>query len=191
MSKPGKILLLAGFLFFVVLYVFRLAYSGWHDSMWVPLVIGTVLILSGLVKERTSLFQFFTMRTTKHGLNMGAIILLALAGLICANILAVRYEKKFDWTSDKFNTLSDQSVKTARALKRDTELVLLFRNEEQGSDSVPKVIGDLAGMYRNESGKIHFSAINALQDPATAQKYDYTSGPFAFYGKHFSRKFFF
>lgn len=188
MSKPGKILLLAGVLFYVVLYVFRLTYGGWHDSMWVPLVLGTLLLIAGVARDFRAIASFFTLRTTKHGLNMGAIILLALAGLICLNFLAVRYEKKFDWTSDKLNTLSEQSVSTAKNLRADTELLLLYRAEEQNGENIQKAIGDLAAMYRNHSTKIKFRAVNALKNPAAAKDFDYATGPFAFFAVQGAKK---
>ncbi|RYZ75952.1 MAG: hypothetical protein EOP05_06455 [Proteobacteria bacterium] len=181
MSKPGKYLLVGGFAFLLLLFIFRVTYQGWHDSMWVPLVLGLGLSISGLVRDRTAVSQFFTMRTTKHGLNMGAIIVGAVIGMICLNILAVRYEKKFDWTSDRLNTLSDQSMKAAKGLRKETRLVLLFRSNEVGGENVQKAVSDLAKMYMNESGKITFQTVNALQDPGEAQKFDYTAGPFALF----------
>jgi ABC-type uncharacterized transport system involved in gliding motility auxiliary subunit len=188
MSKQGKVLLIAGLLFLVVLYIFRVTYEGWHDSMWVPLVLGLLLTTAGVARERIAIAQFFMMRTTKHGLNMGAIILFAAAALVCANIFAVRYEKKFDWTSDKLNTLSDQSAKAAKGLKRLTEFVLLYRNDEQGGENVQKAVRDLAKLYMNESSQITFQSFNALQDPARAQKFEYSSGPFAFFAVQGDRK---
>lgn len=188
MSRPGKYFLFGGFAFLILLFIFRVTYQGWHDSMWFPLVIGIVLSSMGLLRDRATVLQFFTMRTTKHGLNMGAIILAAVVGLICLNVFAVRYEKKFDWTSDRLNTLSDQSVKSAKALTKETQLILFFRNDEVGGENVQKAIGDLAKMYKNESGKISYQAVNALQDPGQAQKFDFASGAFAFFAVQGDRK---
>ena len=188
MTKSGKLLLLFGVLFYAALYIFRLAYGGWHDSMWVQLVLGTLLFFGGLIKERRALLEFFAMRTTAQGLNMGAILLIAIAGLTCLNILAVRYDKKFDWTSDKLNSLSDQSQKAARAIRTETKLVLLYRNDNQSGDNVQKSIKDLATMYSVLNSQIRFSSFNAVVDPTTARQFDYTSGPFAFFAVQGERK---
>lgn len=181
MSKGGKILILFGALFYAGLYIFRIAYTGWHESMWVPLVLGTLLFFGGLIKERRALVDFFTMRTTREGLNMGAILVLALVGLTCLNILAVRYDVKFDWTSEKLNSLSDQSVKAARAIQGEATFVLLYRTEQQNGESVRTAIKNLVEKYQNVNRDLRFQSIDALLDPAAVQKYDYTSGPFALF----------
>jgi ABC-type uncharacterized transport system involved in gliding motility auxiliary subunit len=188
MSKPGKVLIIAGLLFYAGLYVFRLAYGGWHPSLWVPLILGTVLLGLGLIKDARSILGFFTMRTTKHGMNMGALILIALVGLTCVNVLSVRYNKKSDWTSDKLNSLSDQSIKAAQALKDETQLVLLYRSDEQGGENIQRTIKDLASMYQNVQSKITFTSTNAIIDPATAKQYDYSAGPYALFARQGDRK---
>lgn len=188
MSKPGKVLIIAGLLFYAGLYVFRLAYGGWHPALWVPLVLGTLLTVSGVVKDARAIFNFFTMRTTKHGMNMGVIILIALLGLTCVNVLAVRYNKKSDWTSDKLNSLADQSLKAAQALKADTQLVLLYRNDEQDGENIQRTIKNLASMYQSASSKITFTSTNAIIDPAAAKQYDYSAGPYALFAQQGDRK---
>lgn len=179
MSKAGKFLFLFSALFFLGLMAFRFVYGGWHDSMWVPLGLTLVLFFTAAAKERQIIATFLSMRTTQHGMNMGVLILLAFAGAVCINLLAVRYEKKFDWTSDKLNSLSDQSVKAATALKADAEVILLYRNEQAQGENLQRQVRDVIGMYQNATAKIKFSAYNALQRPDLAQKYEFTYGPFA------------
>lgn len=189
MSKASKIFLIGGALFWAAMYVFRLVYGGWHPALWVPLTLGFLLIVAGVAKDWRNLLAFFTMRTTKQGLNMGAVIAIALVGLTCVNILAVKYNHKFDWTSDKLNSLSDQSVKVAKALTQDTKFVLLFRPDDpNGGDNVQRSIKDLAALYQNVSPKISYESHNAIVDPGTAKSYDYSSGPFALFVQQGERK---
>lgn len=188
MSKQGKFLFLFSGLFFVALFLFRLVYEGWHDSMWVPLGLGVALFVAGVVLERRVLLEFFTMRTTKHGMNMGALILIALVALTCVNVLAVRYEKKWDWTTDKLFSLSDQSSKAAKNLKADTEIVLLYRPGEPTTENIDKNVKDLVDLFRNANDKIKYSVYNALKRPDMAKKYEYTFGPFALYALQGAQK---
>lgn len=188
MSKAGRILIIGGLAFWAALYAFRLAYGGWHPALWVPLVLGFVLLAIGLGKDWKSILAFFTMRTTKHGLNMGAVILIALIGLTCLNILSVKYNHKFDWTSDKLNSLSQQSVKTAQGLSQETELVLLYRADDPAADSAQKQIKELAGLYLNVGPKLSYESHNVIVDPASAKPYDYSSGPYALFAKQGDRK---
>jgi ABC-type uncharacterized transport system involved in gliding motility auxiliary subunit len=180
-SKAGKFLFSFAVLFFLGLLGFRYVYGGWQNSMWVPLGLSVALFIAGVFKDWRAIRDFFAMRTTKHGLNVGALIIIALVGLACVNFLAVRYEKKFDWTSEKLNSLSDQSIKAARGLKADTEFTLLYRNDQSQGESVQRAVQDLLSMYQNVAPKLKYSAYNALQHPELAKKFEYTTGSYAFF----------
>ena len=83
--------------------------------MFGPLGIAVFFFGLAVFKDARFYLEFLTMRTTKHGMNMGALILMAVVALVSINFLAVRYEKKFDWTSERLNSLSDQSLKAFKA----------------------------------------------------------------------------
>ncbi len=188
MSKAGKFLFLFSFLFFLVLCMTRIIYGGWHDGMWGPLGLSIVFFALGIAKDHRAIREIFGMRTTKHGMNMGALIVLVIAGLTCLNILGVRYEKKFDWTSENLNSLSDQSRKAAQSLKQETTLVLLYRKGATGEENVARSVADLASMYQNVNKSIKYEAHNALQRPDLAQKYEFSSGPFVVYAVQGEKK---
>lgn len=188
MSKAGKILLFLSVVFFIALCVMRIVLGGWETFMWVPLALSLALCVAAVVKDRSVIKEFFFLKTTKHGMNMGVLILLVLTGLICLNFLAFRYEKKFDWTSEKLNSLSEQSVKAAEAMKAKTELVLVYRKEEDEGRNFVAEIRELARMYENASEQIKFVAYNALQRPDLQVKYEFRQGPFVFYATQGDRQ---
>lgn len=195
LSKVGRILFAFSGLAFVILAVCRLIYGGWHPSFWVPLVLTVAFFVGGVVKDWRALREITGMRSTKYGMNMGALILTALVGLVCVNFLADRYNKKFDWTAEKLNSLSEQSVKAAKALNADTELVLLYGRQSGGGDDpanspeqVEKHVKILADMYEGVTPKIKFTAYNALTRPDLAQKFEYNFGPYAFFATQGERK---
>jgi ABC-type uncharacterized transport system involved in gliding motility auxiliary subunit len=179
-SKIGKITLFFAFLSFAALMATRLVLGGWHNGMWAPLAMFILFLGWSLTADRAFWVEFLSMRTTKHGLNMGVLILIALVGLIAVNVLAVRYEKKFDWTSEGLNSLSEQSVKTVKGLQKDVELVLLYRKEQQ-QENLERATRDLADLYTNASSKIKFTAYNALTRPDLAKQYGFTYGPYALF----------
>ena len=129
MSKISKLSFLIAFLFLIVLFSWRFVAGGWNNAMVVPLIIIFGFFFYGLIKEGRTIAGFLSMRTAKHGMNMGAMIFLAIAFLIILNVFAVRYEHKFDWTSNKMNSLSGQSVQAVHSLKSDVEFVLLYRKQ--------------------------------------------------------------
>ena len=189
MSKAGKILFAFSVLSFLILGAARLIYGGWDNSFWIPFGMMIFFFIGGIVTDHRAIRDIFGMRTTKHGLNMGAMILIVLVGLVCVNYLSSRYEKKFDWTSDKFNSLSEQSIKAAKALKEPTQLLLLYgKDTGPNADQVQKSAKSLFDMYRNVSDKIDYKAYEALKRPDLAQKYEYTTGAFAFFAVQGERK---
>lgn len=187
MSKIGKICFGFSFLAFFILGSARLIYGGWHDSFWVPFTLMFVFFAVGVAKDWRALKEIFMMRTTRHGMNMGALVITAFAGLACVNFLAARYDKKMDWTSEKLNSLSDQSVQAAKAIKEETELVLIYR-KEGAEENVPRVVGDLVAMYRDVNDKIKYAPYNGLQRPDLAQKYEFNYGSYVFYAVQGDRK---
>lgn len=187
MSKAGSILFLFAFLFMGGVMVARTVIGGWIDPMWVPFGLAILCFLGALAKDWRSLGEFFTLKTTKHGMNMGAAILLALVTIVCLNVLAVRYNKSFDWTQEKIHSLSDQSSKAVRSLKADTEIVLLYNPEDQPATSVSQNLGFLVRMYENENKRVRYSPYDARRRPDLTKKYE-MAGNFAIYAVQGERK---
>ena len=183
MSRAGKFLFLFSFLFFLILCVTRIIYGGWQSGMWGPFLLCIILFVLGCIKDARGIREIAGMRTTKHGMNMGAAIALVIAVLTCVNIFGVRYEKRWDWTSDRLNSLSDQSVKAVQSLRGETRLLLLYRKGQTGEDNISRSLADLAQMYQNvavkSAAKLKYEASNALQRPDLAQEYDFQQGAYA------------
>jgi ABC-type uncharacterized transport system involved in gliding motility auxiliary subunit len=189
MSKAGRILFGFSMLAFVILTLSRAVYGGWHDSFWVPLVLFVVLGAIGVFKEWQFLKEVALLRTTKYGMNTGASVAIALVALVCINVIASRYDKKFDLTKERLNSLSDQSIRVAKAISADTQIVVLTGKEANASgEDVVRGSHDLVDMYHNVNNKIQFVNYDALTRPDMAQKYDYTYGPFATYVVQGERK---
>lgn len=187
MSKAGKFLFLFSFLFFLVLCVTRIIYGGWHDGMWGPLGLSITFFVLAIAKDWRALRDIFGMRSTKQGMNTGVLILLVVAGLTCVNILAVRYEKKFDWTSERLNSLSDQSRKAAEGIKAETTILTLYR-KGAAEENAARSVNDIVSMYKQVNPKITSSGYDALQRPDLTQKYEFQSGAYVVYAVQGEKK---
>jgi len=187
MSKAGKILFTFSFLALLILFVARLTYGGWHASFWVPFGLWLGLLALACAKDRRALKEYALRRSTKYGMNTGVTIAVAVGGLVCLNVLANRYEKKLDWTTERLNSLSEQSLKVAKAVTTDTELVLLT-GKDTPTENVGRSVRDLVDMYQNVNDKIRLSMYDALNRPDLAQKFEYTAGPYAFFAVQGERK---
>lgn len=180
MSKSSKFSLLFSGLLAVSVVVLRIILNGWVDFLWYPLVAAVVLFVFALFRDWRLMLEFFTLKTTKHGMNMGALILTMVVFLIAVNFLAVTKEKKWDWTSEGLNSLSEQSVKAVGGLKVDTDFVLLYRKGEN-DEATRRTVTELMERYMAASPKVHLKMYNALERPDLAQKYEYSSGPYGFF----------
>ncbi|CAN5682964.1 Gldg family protein [soil metagenome] len=178
MSKVSKASLLFAGLFAVAVVVIRLILGGWTPLMWIPLGLSLALFVFAIVRDWRLMLEFLTLKTTKHGMNMGVLILTMFVFLVAANFLAVARERKWDWTSEGLNSLSEQSVKAVENLKVDTDIVLLYRKAEN-DETTRRQVSDLATLYMNASPKVHLKVYNALERPDLSQKYEYKTGPFA------------
>lgn len=180
MSKISKVSLLLSGLFAVAVVVTRIILNGWVDGMWAPLGISIALFLFALFRDWRLMFEFFTLKTTKHGMNMGAMILTVIVLLVAVNFLAVTKDKKWDWTSEGLNSLSEQSVQAVSGLKTETDLVLLYRKGEN-DEQIRRQAQDVAALYTAASNKLQLKMYNALERPDLAKAYEYRSGPYALY----------
>ncbi len=181
MSKIGKACLLISGLFILASGVTRLAMGMWHDSLYVSLGIALVFLVLAVAKDHQTYLEFLTMRTTKHGMNMGVLILIVVVFLISINFIAAKNDKKLDWTSEGLNSLSEQSVKAAKAVSEDLKVILLSAKEQRDQDSLRAQMQQLVNMYSNQNSKISFVPYNARQRPELAQKYGFTSGEFGIF----------
>ncbi len=186
MSKISKICLGTGILFLVVAGIARLILNTMHPALYAPLGLGVAAIIAVFVIDRKFFYEFFTMKTTKHGMNMGWLIVMALVSIFVVNFLAVRYEKKWDLTKEGLNSLSDQSLKILSTLKSPVTFVLLYSKQEQ-AEANKKRVSDFIQLYREKSSKVNFEAYSALNKPALAEKFEFKNGDIGLFAEYEDR----
>lgn len=107
--------------------------------------------------------QWLKARQTKYVAYLITYVLVVIAVITVANVLADRYNKSYDSTSNKRYSLSDQTAKIVKGLKQDANITyfnptLKFK---QGKD--------LLDEYANLSPKVHVKYIDPDKDPEQAQ----------------------
>jgi ABC-type uncharacterized transport system involved in gliding motility auxiliary subunit len=107
--------------------------------------------------------QFLKARQTKYAAYAGTYIAVVLAILATANVLANRYDKSFDATSNKRYSLSDQTVKIVKGLKQDATITYFDRP----SGFAPSK--DQLDLYSNLSPKVHVKYVDPDKDPMAAR----------------------
>jgi ABC-type uncharacterized transport system involved in gliding motility auxiliary subunit len=102
-------------------------------------------------------------RQTKYAGYVTVYILVILAVLGAVNFLANRYDRSWDATANKQFSLSDQTIKVAKGLNRDVQLIYFG---DTGSFPGAK---DLLGQYSSLSPKIHVQYVDPVRKPQIAR----------------------
>jgi ABC-type uncharacterized transport system involved in gliding motility auxiliary subunit len=107
--------------------------------------------------------QFLKARQTKYAAYAGTYIAVVLAILATANVLANRYDKSFDATSNKRYSLSDQTAKIVKGLKQDATIT--YFDGPRGFAPAK----DQLDLYSNLSPKVHVKYVDPDKDPMAAR----------------------
>lgn len=102
-------------------------------------------------------------RQTKYAAYAATYIIIFVAVLVVANILADRYNKSFDATSNKRFSLSDQTKKIVKDLKQDVNIS--YFDKPTGFQQAR----DLLDRYSNLSPKIHVKYVDLYKNPQLAR----------------------
>jgi ABC-type uncharacterized transport system involved in gliding motility auxiliary subunit len=107
--------------------------------------------------------QWRTARQTKYAAYAATYFLVVIAGAVVANVLADRYNKSFDATSNKRYSLSDQTIKIVKGLKQPATITY-FNQSTRFHDGK-----DLLDQYANLSAKVQVKYVDPDKDPEVAR----------------------
>ncbi|NJM10353.1 MAG: hypothetical protein HC883_05725 [Bdellovibrionaceae bacterium] len=169
MSAKAKISLLLAFLFSMVAVVLQVMTGMWLNLNSVMLGISGAFLVAAVVLDWKLYWEFLTMRTTKHGMNMGLMIILTITLLVCLNYLANRHNKTWDLTQEKLNSLSDQTTSLLRNLKEDLQIKVFYKGSP-GNEERQRVKQNLQP-YQEASHRVKVSFINSYVESELALQY--------------------
>lgn len=164
MSSKGKLSFVVGLFSFVILSGLYFALRTWMPFMWVFLALSIFGILIWVYLDRNILHNFFTTKTTRHGLNMGALVLIVLGLLATINFVGARHYATLDFSTNKLNTLSPQSLQLLKGLDSPLNAYFFYKNGSDRVEENKKVFRDLVKKYQDVSAqvKIQFIEMNEM-----------------------------
>lgn len=133
----------------------------------VILIAGGVLVLASIVVGFGEIIKFFSKRSSQLGTNTGILVLGVIAILIVVNYLGFQHHKRFDLTSEKLYTLSDQTRKIVGGLKQDVDIYHFDKTPDTNLD-------DVMTEYKNLSPHFHFHNVDPVEKPDVAKQYGAT-----------------
>lgn len=140
----------------------------WFPITYAILALGFMALMVWLNLKRQTIFSFLKSANTQKSGSQYLIILLGLIVFLGINFLATKYNKSFDITSDKINSLSSESLKLVKSLNETTILKVYYVDEPQTS-KIKMILKKLFALYERESSKIKSEFVNAKWDPAAAE----------------------
>ncbi len=128
------------------------------------LIAGGVLTLAAVVFGYRDILNFFSKRSSQLGTNTIVLSLGVMAILGLLNFLGYRHPKRFDLTSEKLFTLSDQTRKIVGGLSRDVTVVCFAKQADPA-------LADLMAEYTHLSSHVKFQTVDPQEKPEVAKEY--------------------
>src|SRR3984957_6876787 len=156
----GAALLIAGYL--------RYSIQGeLLTSSKVILGVGAVLILASVSFGFRRILNFFSRRSSRLGTNTAVLSIAVIAILGILNFLGFQHHKRFDLTSEKLYTLSDQTREILRGLQKDVTVIHFDKSANSALD-------DLMTEYTNLSPHLKYQNVDPQAKPEVAKEYGVT-----------------
>jgi ABC-type uncharacterized transport system involved in gliding motility auxiliary subunit len=109
--------------------------------------------------------QWITARQTRYASFAATYLLVVVAAVVVVNVLASRFNKSYDATSNKRYSLSGQTKKIVQGLKQDVTIIYFNQNTgfSQGKD--------LLDQYANLSRRVHIEYVDPDKNPQLTREY--------------------
>lgn len=176
MNSRHKLILGVAVFFLLCLGGMYFALQTWMPFMWILLIFGVSGIGYVGYAERKLLGEFSQLKTTKHGLSMGSVLILTLCILGFMNYFSVKFVRVFDYSMTSQYTLSEQSKKIIDHLDSDLEIKYFYKDGLQNADQMKKSFLNLAKVFDTYSPKIKVSSVEMNSNPTMTELFGATKG---------------
>ncbi len=171
MKKYVHILGIAGV---VLLAVGGVAYAiKWEMTTPIAVTVwaGVLLSLFFFYVNFSEIRAVLTGRSVKYGANAAVMVAVFIGILSLTALMSIKYKLRWDLTATKRYTLSDQTQKILKSLKKDVEAIAFYRSDERTRQAME----DLLESYAAVSPRFSYWFVDPDKQPGTAEKYGVTS----------------
>jgi len=154
-----------------LLFLALVALKIWPQSMILFIVLaalGAAALVGYLVLNAGQFKQGHKRRAFLYSSNLLLIVALVLAILVLFNYIGARHHARLDFTAGKVHSLSDQSIKVAKALKADILVKAFFRESNYGRARME----DLLKIYAFHSPRVKYEFIDPDKNPGLIKRYE-------------------
>lgn len=176
MSKLGKISLLFSGLSLLAFGVARFVLGTWVPYLWIFIGLIVLFFAAAVVVDRAFFKEIFSMKTTKHGMNTGVMVLMFFFLMVVINFLGVRNVATWDFSAARKNTLSDQSIKLVKNLDSELKVIFFYKKGQEGAEENKAGFRELIKKYQDYTSKINLDFIEVNDRPDLAKEFGVDKG---------------
>jgi ABC-type uncharacterized transport system involved in gliding motility auxiliary subunit len=176
MSQKGKLFFILSILSFLTLGGLFFAIRVWMPFMWIVFATSLLCLGGGLFYDYKVLVDFFSMKTTKLGMNMGLILLLTVLFLTVINYLGAKHYMTLDFSYNQVNSISEQSKKVIGSLEGDLIVKFFYKEGAERVEENKKLFRQLVKQYEDISNKVKFEFVEINERPRLALDYGANKG---------------
>ena len=167
LEKLGELAATIGVALLIAAYLRYTMQGDWERLSKILLIAGGVLLLGGAAISFRRLTNFFAKRSSQLGTNTTLLALGVLAILVVVNYVGYKYHKRFDLTTEKAFTLSDQTKKIVGGLTKDVNVVRFMKPSDPSNGQ----FNDLLNEYHQINPKLKYEVVDPQQKPDVAKDY--------------------
>jgi len=168
--RIGNILGLLGLLILAAGSVTYAIKGQFTTPLIIFLWVGALFVLFSLYTNFGNIRDALSGRSIRYGANMAVMLVVFLAILIIISAISIRNKKRIDLTKTGRYTLSDQSIKIIKSLKRDVETLAFYRQDQR----TRQAMFDLLQEYSYHSPRFTYRFIDPDRNPEETLKYGIT-----------------
>jgi len=154
-------------LILLTLGIYRIQ-NVWEIYHWIIVGIGAALIVASLVIKSGEIRAGLGRRSTKFGINSATSVLLIVGVLALVNYLGAQHQKRFDVTTTRLYSLSEESANVAKQVNQDLHIKAFYAGGEY------QPAKDLLDLFRSQNSKINYEFIDPDKQPQAAQQFQVT-----------------
>src|SRR3990170_4927311 len=148
------------------------AISGAMESYIIALLwAGLLILLFYFYVSFPELRTLLTLRSAKYGANTAVMIIIFITMIGVVSFFTTRYKVRWDLTKTGRYTLSIQSKKIVKSLKKDVSAISFYRSDERTRQAME----DLLVEFSQLSPRFTYQFIDPDKQPGAAAKYGVTA----------------
>ena len=179
MSPWGKFSLLLTGCSLIIAAGTRFILGGWGIVSYIFLAFFAVGLLATLILDYKFYLEILTAKATKNSMSLGWSLLLVIIGLSAAGYFGHRFNRTFDLTEEKINSLAPQTEEALESLKEDLTLYVLYKGDKisERARFAKEELKNKLTLYKQKTTKFKTRLADIYKSNALAERFNLSDLP--------------